>query len=264
MSRYYQRRQLKFRTGQIGAAGGRPINEHSRTIRTVTAGVIGVSATTAGDTGVFDLSQIGTPADMPATTTFATLGTSANHPSEWPEIIAGGWEAGRCLNSMYRFNIRFRGTNSATKDFVFAYKFGIASTAAIVLTAGDVTIDAWKDMRQSRGWVWQRFSGTNTGGSVHASQGIIQVKVPSVYRLAEKLFDQGDLTESVENQLEMPIQDAATTATLRPFLHIAVFTVEGVAFTASDVMIEITVYQKVKLMRGINVEDMIDEADQVS
>ncbi len=256
----YARRQLRFRTGQIGAGGSRPINEHSRTITTVCASQFGVSATTAGDTGTFDLTQWGQPCSMASSTTFAEQGTGANHPSEHPEIVAGGWDEARVLSSMYRFDIRFVGTDSAKKDFVFAWKFGTASTAAIVLTALDVTIDAWKDIRQSRGWVWKRFSGTNSGGSVYPSQGRVEIKVPSVWKLAQGLEE-----DEIEWQdLQILVQDATTTAVIRPFLHVVILAIDGTAFLANDVKFDITVFQKVKLYRNQGADEMVDEADQVT
>ncbi len=263
----YRRRQLRFRAGNINAAGGQPINAMSRIIKTITAGAFGVTVTTAGNTGIFDIAQMGTPADMP-TTTFTVLGTAANHPSEHPEMLTSGFETARVLSSLYRFHVRFRGTNAAIKDYIFAYKFGPVSTsagpAAGVFTAGDVTIDYWKDMRQSRGWVWHRFSGTNTGGSSYASQGLVEIRVPSVLRLANELFEDVELTAPMTELLEMNITDAANTSGIRPFLHIAIFTVEGEAFAALDVWTEVEVFQTLKISRSISNALMIDEADQVS
>ncbi len=264
----YRRRQLRFRAGNVNAAGGQPINAMSRIIKTITAGAFGTTITTAGNTGIFDIAQMGTPADMP-TTTFTVLGTALNHPSEHPEMLTSGFETARVLSSLYRFHVRFRGTNSASKDFVFAYKFGPVSTsagpAAGVFTAGDATvIDYWKDMRQSRGWVWHRFSATNTGGSSYASQGLVEVRVPSVLRLANKLFDDVELTAPMVELLEMNITDAANVTGIRPFLHVAIFGVEGIAFAANDVWTEVEVFQTVKISRSITNAQMIDEADQVS
>lgn len=260
----YRSRQLRFRIGNIGAGGGRPINENTRTIKTVTASQFAVSATTAGDTGIFELTQFGTPASMPATTTFAERGTAANHPSEHPLMVTATWKTARVLSVMYRFDIRFVGTNSASKDFVFAYKFGTESTAAIVLTAGTPTIDNWKDMRQSRGWVWKRFSAINAGGSMYPSQGRVEVKVPSVMDLTKKMFEHVQLDLPWEDELEMTVSDAGNTSTVRPFLHIVIMTIDGTAFAAGDVVFDTTVFQKVKLSRGVLTADMIDEADQVT
>ncbi len=256
----YRRRQLRFRAGNIGAAGGRPINPNSRTIKTVCAAQFGVSVATAGDTMGFEIGQANTPCTPVTNVTFSERGTLLNHPSEWPEIVAGGWKEARVLSSMYRFDVRFVGTDAAAKDFVFAYKFGISFAPPLVFTAGLVTIDNWKDMRQSRGWTWKRFSGTNSGGSVYPSQGRIEVKVPSSWKLHAVLHDQ----EVEMDDLLQTVSDAASNAVIRSALHICIFTIGGVALAADDILLDVTIFQKVKLTRSIQTTEMIDEADQVT
>ncbi len=257
-------RQLRFRTGQIGAAGGPGLHQHTKVMKTATAAQYGVSLTTAGDTGTFDISQLGIPANLVSTTTFTTLGTGNNHPSEHEAIVAAGYTSGRVLASMYRFDVRFVGANSALKDFIFAYKFGTSSTAALTMTAGTVGIDNWKDMRQSRAWVWKRFSAINSGGSIYPSQGRIEIRIPSVIQLARKLFENTVLTAPLEDMMEQTVSDASTNALIRPFLHIVVMTIDGVAFAALDVIMDVTVYQTIRLYRDNAATNMIDEADQVS
>ncbi len=254
-----RRRQLRFRTGQINAAGGRPIAEKSRVVKTVTAANFSVSATTAGDSGTFGLTQFGEPSDMQSSTSFTQNGTADNHPSEHPQMVLN-WDTARVLSSMYRFDVRFVGTDAANKDFVFAYKFGSVATAPLVFTAGTVTIDNWKDLRQSRGWVWHRFSGTQSGGSVYPSQGRIEIKVPNVKRLVQGLFD----VEIEDSDLESVVTDAAAVTTVRAYLHVVIFTIDGVAFSAGDVVTDVTVYQRVLLKRAIAADEMIDEADQTT
>ncbi len=263
----YTNRQMRFRIGQINAGGGRPINEASRTIKTVTAAQFGVSGTPAcGNTMAFSLTQIGTPAD-PEVSSFTIRGTAANHPSEWVEVVAAKFKVGRVLSSMYRFNVRFVGTDSALKDFVFAYKFGSESTAAIAtaeMALGTKTIDSWKDMRQSRGWVWKRFSAINAGGSMYPSQGVVEIKIPDVLNLAKRMFETSTITEPLLEDLEMDIADAADSSVIQPRLHVVVMTIDGVALTSQDIVMDLTVYQTIRISRHVLTADMIDEADQVT
>lgn len=265
-------RQIRFRTGMIGAAGGPPLHTFTKRMKTVTADSYQISITTAGDTGVFDVANLGEPAELVATTSFTHRGTGSNHPSEHPAIVLAGYQSGRVLSSFFRFDVRFIGGNSAAKDFVFAYKFSIVSTAAQVFTAGTVTIDNFKDMRQSRGWVWKRFSGVNSGGSIYPSQGRIEVKIPSVWKLTKALFESQVQTEEIEEGLEQVVADGGTVSLLRPFLHVSIFTIDGTAFEIDtvpaldvpDVVFDVTVFQNIVLYRAQNAANMIDEADQTS
>ncbi len=252
------RRQLRFRGGEINAAGGRPINPYTRTIKTVCAANFLCSATTAGDVMGFEVAQFGTPCSPTYNVTFSEQGTLLNHPSEHPEIVAGGWKEARVLSSMYRFDLR-NVNLVGSEPWIFAYKFGISAAAPMVFTAGDITIDNWKDMRQSRGWVWKRMSGSTGGGSVYPSEGRIEVKVPSVWRLYAKLLD----TEIDEEGLQMLVQDAADNPTLRAWLHVLVMSIDGGALAAGDISMDVTIYQNVLLTRSTQTAEMIDEADQV-
>ncbi len=249
--------QYAFRTGRVNAAGGRPINPFRRSIRTVNAGNLLVSGTTAGDTCSFGLTQVNKPATPESNTTFGIGGTANSHTSEHNEIVAGGWDDGQVMSSMYRFDIRFKGSDAASKDFIFAYKFGASQAAALILTAGTVTIDNWKDMRQSRGWAWKRFSGTNSGGSVYPSQGRIEVKIRDVLKLARGLF-----TDEIEqSDMLCQIIETDVNSTVVPHLHITVFAIDGTAFTAGDIAIDVTIFQRVVLRRQMGSVEMIEEAD---
>lgn len=260
----YANRQLQFRIGNKNAAGGRPVHEQSRTLRTVTASQWQTPITLAGAGGSLNLGQLGTPASF-ENTTFTELGTANNHPSEHPQMVAAGWSQGVVLSSMYRLDVRMTGTDSAGKDFVVAHKFAQDSNSIITFTAGATVIDLWKDMRQSRGWSWKRFSGINAGGSIYPSQGRIEIKVPDCPALTRKLNEPAS-SESMDwpNDFKMIVQDGADVPNVSSFLHIVIFFIDGTVGVAGDIKMDLTVFQKIKLWNPINIEDMIDEADQVS
>ncbi len=255
----YKTRQLRFRAGQIGAAGGQPIHPHSRIIKSVCSSRFACSGTTAGDVMGFEPGNWGAPCTPIYNVTFTESETAANHPSEHPEVVAGGWKESQVLSAMYRFDVAFLGDDNNAQDWVFAYKFGISFAAPLVFTAGTVTIDNWKDMRQSRGWVWKRFSGNASGGSVYPSSGRIEIKIPSLWSLYDRLLDD----EIEEDGMQAAVQDAASAPTLRVCLHICVFTPSGTALAATDVSMDLDVFQDVRLTRSTQTAEMIDEADQV-
>ncbi len=254
-------RQLRFRAGQIGAAGGAPVNQFSRVLKLACATQFDIVGAIRGGSLTFDISTASTPCSVVASDGISEIVTAANHPSEWPQLISGGWKEIEVLSSHYLFDVRFQGTSSAKKDFIFAYKFGISFATPIPSpTTVTIGVDNWKDMRQSRGWVWKRFSATHEGGDKYPSQANVRVNIPSVRRLSMKLHGETDITEI---DLLHLINTAATFPLTRSALHVVVQTLNGDVFADRDVVIDCTVYQTVRVKRSIQTADMIDEATQV-
>lgn len=253
---------MKFRTGNIAPAGGRPFTPNSKGYNCVTADQIAVSATTAGDTGCYDLTAYNQPANLITTTSF-TGGSTERHPSGHSTVRAQGYDTARVNSGYYKFDVRFIGTSAVDKDFIFAYKFSQSSTVAAVFTAGAATIEVWNDMRATKGWVWKRFSGTESGGSVHPSQGTVNVRIKSVPKLVFALNKTDTAALTVHNlQTTIDDLDVTDTADVRAFLHIAVFTIDGTAFGVRDVVIDVTVYKNVTVFRAEAGPEMIDEGDE--
>ncbi len=264
-----EREQLAFRTGRRAPSGkGKPFKPTSKTYTCVTAEQIKTSATTAGDTACFDLTNYNQPAQLVSSTTF-TGGDTERHPSGHTDAIdatgVAAYNSVLVLSAHYKFDVRFIGTSATDKDFIFAYKFGNQSSAAMVLTAGATTVKLWNDMRQTRGWVWKQFSATESGGSSYPSQATVRVNVPNVPKLVLAMNANTQDEIGIEN-LKHTIDDLAATdtAAVRSFLHIAVFTIDGTALSVTpnpDISIDVTVYKKVRLYMPINTTEMIDEID---
>ncbi len=259
-------KQFRFRMGQFGPSGGKPLVPNSKIYKCVTASQIAVSATTAGDTGCYSIGNYNQPLEFHTTTSF-TGGDLHRHPSGHEQAIAQGFATARVMKTLYRFDVRFIGTSAADKDFVFAYKFGTDTTAAATIGSTTTTVELWNDMRQTRGWVWKRFSGTESGGSEYPSAGTVIVKVPHVSKLIlamHKNLSTGGSDITIMDTVT-PINDVAdetAEATRSVFLHILVMTVDGQALVAKDIVIDVTCYQTVKLMRPVNNAQMIDEGDE--
>ncbi len=253
-----KRHQLAFRIGNVNAAGGQPISSTTRTIKSVTANVMLISGTTAGDTCAFNICDWSAPSDPDANTTFTFPGTENNKPNNQPEADAEGYDAVRVLSALYRFDVRYKGTSDPTKDFIFAYAFNTQSTAPLTLTASaTIAADNWNDLRCSRGWVWHRMSATAQSGSLYPAAKRIEVRIPNIMQLTNKL-DQDENDDDVEtfyHAVTTGIDSAASSA----FLHIVIMNLDGVAFTAGDIAIDVTVYQKVHLTKNRGAGDIIDE-----
>ncbi len=146
-------RLLRFRTGRINAAGGKPHTPLTTTIQAVAACQLECTSITCGDNAIFNINRWTTGAD-PESTTF-TKGGSANHNFRFPtghvEMVADGYDRVEVLSAYYTFNIRYIGTSNAAKDFVFAYSFAKDVNTLITHTAGDPGVDNWLDMANSRG-----------------------------------------------------------------------------------------------------------------
>lgn len=255
-------RQMQFRLGNINPAGGRPIIPNTKTYTSVCGGQYACSGTTAGDTGALDLTNYNQPVQL-ITTSF-TGGDTERHGTGHVQLTADGFDRAVVLSAYYRFDIRFVGTSAVDKDFVFAYKFNVSSSAAAVFTAGTTTVEVWNDMRATRGWVWKRFSGTESGGSIYPSQGTVIVKIKSVPKLVlnmNRLDQDTDVTYPGDVMQRIDDLAATDTTSLRGFLHFCVFTIDGTVLTAADIVIDITSYKKTKVSRALTQAGMIDEGD---
>lgn len=214
----------------------------------------------------FNLMDWSAPADPDAMT--ATVGgTAANHPSGHIEALAQGFDRVRVLNAYYRFNVRFAGGDSAPQDFIVAYRFSNVVTSPLVHTDGaaganrTTAIDNWKDVRQSRGWVYKRMSSTHSGGSIHPSAATINVRIPNVPALAKRIFAMPNTTDFTSNDYAHVVQDAAASADVNLFLLVEVFTIDGLIFAAEDIQIDVDVFQKVTLVRN-QTDFNLEAADQ--
>lgn len=259
-------KQFRFRTGLVGAAGGRPVTPASRSFKVVVASTLATAApiNIAGGFSCFDLTNFDSPAD-PVTGTLVTLGSPNNHPVGHPDLIADGYSRVFLKNKLYRFDIRFRAADAPTKDFIFAYKFGSNSTQPISsFASGLKTIDNWTDMRQSRGWVWKRFSSTSSGGSSHPSAAVVNVMVPNIKKLVFALTKPESADRTWE-KCSTILNDATNNASdERAFLHIVLMTIDGVALALHDIQIDVTVFMNGFAYRtAAHTGAMIEEAGQI-
>lgn len=258
-------KQFRFRTGQIGAAGGRPITPKSRNFKVVCAASLGNEGVgKAGGHAVFDLTVFDAPCD-PVNKTLVLLGSSFNHPVGHADLISDGYTRVFLKNKMYRFDIRFRGSDSAAKDFVFAYKFGTSTGSSLAhYDSGLRTIDNWTDMRQSRGWIWKRFSSTSSGGSSYPSAARVDVRIPNIKQLVFGLTKPSTNDRTWETCSVLLDDTSQNLSVHRAFLHIVVMSIDGVALADNDIQIDVTCFMEGMAYRfAADGTEMIEEAGQI-
>ncbi len=262
--------QLKFRTGNVAPAGrGKPFIPQTKTYNARCVTTIINSATTSGDIACFFPGQYNLPLSVASSNeAFTFEGTvaesSAKHPTGHAEAIAQGYDTAEVLSCLYRFTIRFQGADAATKDFCFAYKFtnDLDVDDEVAFTAGVLSVDQWHNMQMTRAWTWKRFSATQSGGSIWPSSGIVNVNIPSVAKLMYGM-NRDLIPPDNKFPLRSVIADTATISTFELPLALAfcVFTTNGIALAAADIIIEIDWFGKVRLARDIGDEAIIENLD---
>ncbi len=259
------RKQLAFRTHLIGPAGGKAFTQQTKTYRCSSAARWACSGVTAGDSASLGIGNYNQPLALSNNVTFTLVGTvgTGQHPSGHAQAMQLGFDRALVLSSYYRLAISFVGTSAHAKDFVFCYKFSPSASVIDMTTftaGGAANPDHWADIRVSKGWVYKEMSGTESGGSVWPSQAVVNIRVPNVPLLTRRLqafhttaFDSKDMSSTIGDTTAIPVELS--------HLIIAVFTKDGTAFTAGDIVIDATCYQRVKLTRQLLAAELVDEVD---
>lgn len=259
---------VRFRTGNVAPSGqGKPFKPRTKTYNARCSTQMICSSTTAGDHCTFSVPEYNLPLTRVDNASFVNPGTAAEegfrHPTGHTDAIAQGYASAEVLSCMYRFHIAFTGGNNVLQDWVFAYKFSALShVSEPIMTAGALTISAWADLRQTRGWVWKRMSGSNSGGSIHPSVAVVDIKVPSVAKLGHAFADE-TVGDDIDDPFRSLVLDNATVSTFQKacFLHILVIVPSGTALSQQDITIDMDWFGKVKLIRTDIATDFIDDID---
>jgi len=252
--------QLKFRSGKIAAGGGRGLSPASATYNFVVADQVRVTGTTAGDTMSLSCGNYSDPGFAVAAT-FSVGGTGGNRPSGHAQAIALGYDRSMILAKQWVFHIR---TASGQRNYLFAYKFSIDSSASMIMTAGTVTIDNFKDMRQSKGWTYKLMSSEGVGSGVNKDSAIVKVDMKSYVKLAKTMLKPGALELNYPSDYQAALNTTRTLPSADIFLHFLIMDIDGVALDAASIIIDMTIYGKVRVSREVDIADIIDEAVQVS
>ncbi len=233
-------RTLAFRTGQINAAGGRPIDPRTIKHRSVVSSQWIASTVTAGDHMTFRVNNFNVPLEMASTTTFANAGSLSNdrHPSGHVELVEDNYDTYQVLSSHYRWELDYMGGLDETEDIIFAWKFdGSSQSTNPAVPATAASTEVWHDIQASPGWTWRRF--TKNYNTPRPSGGVININIPSCYDLI-KSFKTGSTT-----QFEYPadyrgvLADSTAAPVAQCILHVCVFTIATDGIPAAHVVGEI-------------------------
>lgn len=260
----------KFRIGEYsaGGVGAPPIMARTKTYRCVTAHHFeaGGASPIAGGRAMYSLNQYNVPLEFVG---FADITADTNlgnrHPSGHPEALALGYDNAIVLAAFYRFTISKTAADNADEQYVFAYRFMLnSSNAEVKLDTKANTIKTWADMRQTRGWVYQRFSGVQSGGSIFPASGVVEIKIEDIPELSVALAQAGTTDEALDWQHFMTIiANSAQDPNKQVFLHICCFYPSGEPMAATDIQVDIECFQTVRLFRSPAAADLIEEADVV-
>ena len=242
-----QNKQLRWRLGLTSAAGKRAFYPNRMRLTLKCAGRLDCSATTAGDYHAFNIFNFNDPLDGNSGTTFT--GTTNHHPESHADILAAGYDRYLVRNVTYRFDVEFKGTNAADKDFIFMWWF-TEDADNVTFTAGSTTTDFWEYARCFPGINWKRFSGTASGGSAYPSAAPVIINVPSCVKMGLALNTKEATTDIGWRDFMGTIADDTSGPTsLNAFLNVAVFTVNGTALSAGDISMDVTTTQGVTIWK---------------
>ncbi len=265
------KRTFFFRTGEINAAGGKPIVEATKTYRCVTAARFG-NNTTAGEAGIhvsFGLGHYNTPLSFvnEVGTLVATGLSMDRHPSGHVQILQDQFNRALVIKSHFRIETVWHGADTDALDYVVAYKF--SSSGAVTEPAfvdSVATTEVWLDMQATRGWVWKRYTANhNVNG--WPSRGVININIPDVIPLTYKLLS-ASTVDIERNDMQSTIADTTGSPTVEAFLHLCIFklqsnSIPGVWAATNQVVVDIRCTQTVRLSKVQGSAQMIDEGDVV-
>ncbi len=266
-------KRTRFRTGDINAAGGKPLSPQVKEYRCVVATQLLTSATTVGDHCLFDIAAYNTPLEMVASTSFTTpVGVSDDrHPSGHQAIIADGYDTSLVLQSHYRIQPIFYGSNTSAPvearqhRYHVAYKFSLDNTAdEPAFPATVATTEAWLDMQATKGWVWSDYRCDWDSG--HDPKPI-NINVPNVLQMM-KIMRKAQVGQLTMGDFTAAIADSTARPVAGVFLHICVFLTHrsGVPTALTDVGwvgLNIRCTQTVRVWKSISSDEMIDAGDDV-
>lgn len=278
--RNYRSRQLAFRTRGINAAGsGKPWQPLTKKVKSVTHDTWISKGTVANQIAIHAILAVGNwTAPLWSTQnhkhfcTAGLQGTARNNM--FTNAINDSYTQVKVLSSMYRFTIRFTGSNNAGSDFIFAYMFSYTGLKDGELdTSDEVKVQQlWLEMRGSRGWVWRRFSGINSGGSIFPSSGIIDIKVPNVPALARKMNPgqqgYGDglsgLDDGKDPHLQALLNVNPPPSTDWPlFLHVFIMKPNGNDLILDEITVDVACFQDSRLYRNDITGDLVSSPGDI-
>ncbi len=264
-----KRNRLAFRTGDLNAAGGKPLNPSIKTYRCVTANIFGVTATTAGAHGVFIVNSYNTPTALASTVNWAQQSgvSGLRHPSGHTEVLADGYDTFLVLKSNYHIWVRWAGVSRTLNldEWVFAYKFDSNGQTAIpAFPVTLATTDTWLDIQQSPGWVWKRFTSDLTNNTTPLkSGGIFNINVPDVVRMGIKL-NENTVAQFTMDDLQGAIADSAAVPAVVFALHFVVFLLDKDGdpeiLVANDILMDVRCTQTIKMWKAQTSDEIVDMA----
>ncbi len=265
------RRMIKFRTGGINAAGGKPLIPASNSHVGVVATQWGSAATTVGDHATISINNFNTPLAFVSTITWVTpTGISdVRHPSGHKTLVQDGYDTYLVRAQYYQIFCKWNGVNNINETWIVAYKFDTDAQASNPLhTDSVVNTETWLDLQASPGFVWRRFGCQSDDPSIPLS-GIINIDVPDVVDLSFKHHkSSATTTDTSIDDFKGVLNDSSASPVLEVFLHILAFKTvkDGVNYrtpVANEMTLEIRCTTEVDVWRKQANSEFMDIGDDV-
>lgn len=274
---------IRFRTGKVGAGGGKPFVPLTKTWKAKTSSGIAYptstpdpTPTTAGCVIVLPVHEPNLPFKdaqtnrVTAEVGLCTIEDPLVHPTGQKEAFADGYRVARVISANYVLKIWAKDAGAAGKDFILAWKFHDTpdtSDYTMVTAAGSPggARRQWHDIRMSKAWQHKRFSSTQAGGSIYPCAREFTIRVPSVGKLSMAFADLDGLqADSITDPLRLALHagTAFGTAPQHPlYLHILVFNIDRNSMDAHAWIGDIDLYQKIMVFKEEGSAEMVDEMD---
>lgn len=278
----YKGKQLSFRLNKVNATGsGRPWKPKTKMVRSVTSTLWKNLAGEATEIGAhvaslfIDLTQWNAPLRYSAQASFIIMPGLSNEqaPNNHDDAVADLYLHAVIKKSMYRLTVRAT-PGVATKDFVVMWRFCKDNDVALVPSQSvGSALATFNNIKMSSGWVWRRFSGNQSGGSIYPSSGIIDIKVPSVPRLVHGLNEGLQVaapTVSGQNQVGSDTGVLVSTtappsvAFLKGYILLVFMKLDGSLLVDDEVQIDAMHYMTAQLSYPNSTADNIDEGTIIS
>ncbi len=272
-----------FRAGMLNWGGERPIlpNQLTRTFKTlgrlIVQGLDLQASACHANYHAFYINNFNDP--MAAEAGFhgfeVSVDDSDDHNIEHDNLISYGFKRVRVLRAMVRLRVDIQSASS--EDWVCAWRFhpGAISVSNVPKDppaddeydlAPDVIL-LWRQIRNNPGWQYVILSGTQAGGSPYPTATTIEIPIPNVKRLGDKL-NRGYVTSAdpsarsitLNQDYEHELVDAShLTDFPLASVHLGfyMFKVRGGLLVDGDATVECEILQKIRSFR--DTERLLDD-----
>lgn len=271
---------VAYRTGKVGAGGGKPFVPLTKTWKAKTSTGFTYPTALANSMGCVMVIPVHEPnlpfVDVQTNRVVSKIGLMVCedpliHPTGHKEAYEDEYRIARVIKATYAITCWAKDAGTPAGDFIFAWKFADHTdssdyTALTAATVADGGRRQWHDIRMSKAWQYKRFSSTQAGGSIWPCARKFNIVVPSVGKLTYG-FEELDPTggQVKKNPLFGALHQGnneASTATEHPlYLHLLCFNLDRESMAENTWIADVDLYQTIMVTKDEAFGEMVDEMD---